>query len=229
MEPKKSKKADLENKKSLFFQTGLVATLALILIAFEWTTRDVTMGDLGNLAEIVVEDDLIPITRPEEIQPPPPPPPILVTETLEIVEDDVEIDDELFIEDVEARPDTRIEFRHMAIADNDEPEDEDFFYFVEDMPDFRGGGQEAFRQWIFQNLRYPNLAAENGIQGRVVVHFIVNTDGSVSDAKVIRGVDPSLDQEALRVINASPRWTPGQQRGRAVRVAFNFPIDFKLL
>jgi periplasmic protein TonB len=229
MEPKKSKKADLESKKSLFFQTGLVATLALILIAFEWTTREVSMGDLGSLTELVMEDDFIPITRPEEILPPPPPPPPQVTETLEIVEDDVQIDDDIFIDDVEARHDTRIEFRHMVISDDDEPEDDEFFYFVEDMPDFQGGGQEAFRQWIFQNLRYPPLAAENGIQGRVVVHFIVNTDGSVSDATVIRGVDPALDREALRVISASPRWTPGQQRGRPVRVAFNFPIDFRLL
>ena len=229
MELKKSKNADLESRKTLFFQTGLVTALALILIAFEWTTREVSSGDLGTLTDVIMEEEIIPITRPPEVQPPPPPPPPQVTETLEIVDDDVEIDDELIIDDAEGMPDRGIEFRHMVIPDDDEPEEDDFFYFVEDMPDFQGGGQEAFRQWIFQNLKYPQLAAENGIQGRVVVHFIVNADGTVSDAEVVRGVDASLDREALRVINASPRWTPGKQRGNPVRVAFHFPIDFRLL
>ena len=229
MEQKKSKNADLESQKAIFFQTGLVTVLGLLLIAFEWTTREVTTGHLGELSDVVMEEEIIPITRPEEIQPPPPPPPPQVTETLEIVEDDADIDDEIFIDDVEARPDTRIDFQQMVLLDDDDTEEEDFFYFVEDMPDFRGGGQEAFREWIFENLNYPRIAAENGIQGRVVVQFIVNSDGSVSDVTIVRSVDPALDREAIRVISASPRWTPGKQRGNPVRVAFYFPIDFKLL
>jgi periplasmic protein TonB len=227
MELKKSDKANLEKKKGLFLQIGMVTVLALLLIAFEWTTREVGTGSLGELADVIMEEEIIPITRPEEIQPPPPPPPPQVTETLEIVEDDVDIDDELFIDDVEARPDVRIEFRQMMVAE-EEAEEAEIFFIVEDMPDFQGGGQDAFRRFIAENLRYPQIAAENGIQGRVFVQFVVNEDGSVSDAKVVRGVDPSLDREALRVVMSSPRWTPGRQRGQPVRVAFTFPINFVL-
>ena len=228
MELKKSDKANLEKKKGLFLQIGLVTVLALLLIAFEWTTREVATGTLGELSDVVMEEEIIPITRPEEIQPPPPPPPPQVTEVLTIVEDDVDIDDELFIDDVEARADTRIDFTQMVFDEEEEAEEQEIFFIVEDMPDFQGGGQDAFRQWIAENLRYPQIAAENGIQGRVFVQFVVNTDGRVSDATVVRGVDPSLDREAVRVVMASPPWTPGRQRGEPVRVAFTFPINFVL-
>ncbi len=227
MELKKSDKANLEKKKGLFLQIGFVTVLALMLIAFEWTTREVSTGSLGELADVVMEEEIIPITRPEEIQPPPPPPPPQVTEVLNIVEDDVDIDDELFIDDVEARADTRVEFSRM-IMEEEEEEEAEIFFVVEDMPDFQGGGQEAFRRWIAENLRYPTMAAESGIQGRVFVQFVVNEDGSVSDATVVRGVDPILDREAVRVVMASPRWTPGRQRDQPVRVAFTFPINFVL-
>jgi periplasmic protein TonB len=227
MESKKSDKANLEKKKGLFLQIGLVTVLALLLIAFEWTTREVATGSLGELAEVVLEEEIIPITRPEEIQPPPPPPPPQVTETLSIVEDDVEIDDDIFIDDVESRADTRIEFSQM-VMEEEEAAEQDIFFIVEDMPDFQGKGQDGFRQYIAENLRYPQIAAENGIQGRVFVQFVVNADGKVSDATVVRGVDPSLDREAIRVVMSSPPWTPGRQRGAPVRVAFTFPINFVL-
>lgn len=227
MELKKSDKANLEKKKGLFLQIGLVTVLALLLIAFEWTTREVSAGSLGELADVVLEEEIIPITRPEEIQPPPPPPPPQVTETLSIVEDDVEIDDEIFIDDVESRADTRIEFSQM-VMEEEEAAEQDIFFIVEDMPDFQGKGQDGFRMYISENLRYPQIAAENGIQGRVFVQFVVNADGKVSDATVVRGVDPSLDREAIRVVMSSPLWTPGRQRGAPVRVAFTFPINFVL-
>ena len=226
MELKKSEKADLEKKKGLFLQIGLVTVLALLLIAFEWTTREVSTGSLGELSDVIMEEEIIPITRPEEIQPPPPPPPPQVTEVLNIVDDDVDIEDELFIDDVEARADTRIDFSQMMLEE--EEEEEEIFFIVEDMPDFQGGGQDGFRKYIAENLRYPQIAAENGIQGRVFVQFVVNTDGSVTNAEVVRGVDPSLDREALRVVMSSPKWTPGRQRGQSVRVAFTFPINFVL-
>ncbi len=228
MELKKSEKADLEKKKGLFLQIGLVTVLAMLLIAFEWTTREVSTGSLGELADVVMEEEIIPITRPDEVQPPPPPPPPQVTEVLNIVEDDVDIDDEIFIDDVEARADTRIDFSQMVFEEEEEVAEDEVFFIVEDMPSFQGGGQDAFRTWIAENLRYPQIAAENGIQGRVFVQFVVNADGTVSDATVVRGVDPSLDREALRVVMASPNWTPGRQRGEPVRVAFTFPINFVL-
>ncbi len=228
MELKKSDKANLEKKKGMFLQIGLATVLALLLIAFEWTTREVGTHNLGELADVIMEEEIIPITRPEEIQPPPPPPPPQVTETLEIVEDDMEIDHDIFIEDVEARADTRIEFSQMILEEAEEAEQPDFFVIVEDMPEFQGGDHEGFRIFIRDNLKYPQIAAENGIQGRVYIQFIVNADGSVSDATVVRGVDPSLDREATRVVMSSPRWTPGRQRGEPVRVAFTFPINFVL-
>ncbi len=110
----------------------------------------------------------------------------------------------------------------------EEAKNDEVFFIVEDMPDFRGGGQIAFRQYIAENLRYPEIAANNGIEGRVFVQFTVKADGSVADANIARGVDPSLDREALRVVMNSPEWTPGKQRGQPVNVAFTFPINFVL-
>jgi TonB family protein len=107
-------------------------------------------------------------------------------------------------------------------------EDPEIFFIVEEMPDFLGGGQEAFRKFIAENLKYPETAKENGIEGRVFIQFVVKADGRVSDASIVRGADPSLDQEALRVVLSSPDWTPGRQRGQAVDVAFTFPVTFRL-
>ncbi len=108
-----------------------------------------------------------------------------------------------------------------------EPEEEVFFK-VEVMPDFQGGGLDAFLSYIAENIRYPQEAAEEGVQGRVFVEFIVRKDGSVTDAKIVRGVDPLLDKEALRVVSASPQWVPGMQRGQEVDVKFTFPVIFQL-
>ena len=228
MEAKKSDKANLEKKKGLFLQIGLVTVLALLLIAFEWTTREVSTGNLGELAKVVMEEEIIPITRPPEVQPPPPPPPPQITETLNIVEDDVDIEDELTIDDVEVREDTRIEFTQIMVMGEEEAVEQEIFFIVEDMPDFQGKGQDGFRNYIGENLNYPQIAAENGIQGRVFVQFVVNEDGTVSNATVVRGVDPSLDREAIRVVMSSPKWNPGKQRGEPVRVSFTFPINFVL-
>jgi periplasmic protein TonB len=226
MELKKSEKANLENKKTLFLQIGLITVLSLLLIAFEWTTRDVMTGSLGELGDVVMEEEIIPITRQEEVKPPPPPPP-QVPEILQIVEDDVDIEDELIIDDIEARQNTRIEMTDFSFEEEAEAEEE-IFIIVEDMPTFMGKDSNEFRNWIAANLKYPQIAAENGIQGRVFVQFVVNANGRISDAVVVRGVDPALDQEAVRVIMSSPSWTPGKQRGKPVRVRFTFPINFVL-
>jgi TonB family protein len=107
-------------------------------------------------------------------------------------------------------------------------EDPEVFFLVEEMPVFMGGGPEAFRNYIAENLRYPATAADDGIEGRVFVQFVVKADGSVGEARIVRGVDPRLDREALRVVNESPKWTPGRQRGENVNVAFTFPVMFIL-
>lgn len=227
MEPKKTDKADLEGKKTLFLQIGIVSTLALLLIAFEWTTREVNTGYLGELLDVVLEEEIIPVTRPEELIEPPPPPP-QPSELLNIVDDEVDIIDELYIEDVEATANTRIEITQFSMPTEEVSDEPILFFLIEDKPEFMGGGEEAFRKWVLSNLSYPQIAAENGIQGTVHLKFVVNRDGSVSDIAIVRGVDPSLDREAIRVISSSPRWEPGRQRGNPVRVAFSFPVTFRL-
>ena len=226
MELKKSKKADLESKKGIFVQIGLVVVLGITLVAFEWSSRPNMESTLGELADMDLEEEIIPITRQQDVKPPPPPPPPKVADVLNIVEDDVEIEDELIIEDAEA--DQNMEIEIIEFEEEEEVAEEEVFFIVEDMPSFQGKGQEGFREWIAKNLRYPEIAAENGISGKVYVQFAVNSKGLVVDAVVVRGVDPALDKEAARVVLASPKWEPGKQRGKAVKVQFTFPINFVL-
>jgi periplasmic protein TonB len=226
MEPKKSPKANLENKKALFFQIGLVTVLVFLLIAFEWTVREVQVNDLGGLIVTVAEPDIMPPTRQEDIVLPPPPPP-QPADVISIFEDDDDLPDVLKFDEVEVTDNTRID-NYRIILPPDEEEMPVPFYGVEDMPDFQGGGQEEFRRWIARNLKYPSQAIDNNIQGTVHLSFVVNTDGRVTNVTITRGIDPLLDQEAMRVISSSPLWTPGKQTGRPVRVIFHFPVAFRL-
>lgn len=225
MEIKKSPKADLENKKAVFMQIGLVVALSLVLIAFEWTTTDVAIGSMQMTEDVAAEEEIIPITRQEEVKPPPPPPPPKVSDVLNIVEDDVELDDELELMDTEANENTEIDYQAIEVVE--EEEDAPVFFIVEQMPVFPGG-EEALRKYIAQSVKYPAIAQENGIQGRVFVAFVVNTKGEVTDVKIARGVDPNLYKEAIRVVSNMPKWTPGKQRGKAVKVSYTVPINFVL-
>ncbi|PIF06596.1 MAG: energy transducer TonB [Draconibacterium sp.] len=229
MELKKSKKADLENKKNIFFLTGLVLALGLTLLAFNWKSKTSATQSLGEVQAQTVEDEIIPITREPEVKPPPPPEPPPVVEVLQIVENDVEIENELEIEDTEADDQTVIDVAPVIVAEKEEEEEEDqqVFLIVEDMPEFPGG-PKALLSWIANAVKYPVIAQENGIQGKVYVNFVVGKNGSVSNATVARSVDPSLDQEALRVINSMPKWNPGKQRGKPVNVSYTVPINFVL-
>jgi protein TonB len=225
MEAKKSKKADLEKNRPLFLELGLVMVLAIVLLAFEWTTKPSKAGALDILAEDTGDEEIIPITRQQEKPPEPPPPPPKVIEVINIVADDKELTDQLELDNMDMDQDLNMEF---VPFEEEEAAEEEVFIIVEDMPKFQGGDQNAFRKWIQDNLRYPEIAAENGISGKVFVQFAVNSKGQVVDAKVIRGVDPALDKEALRVVTSSPRWEPGKQRGKPVKVQFTFPIVFVL-
>ena len=226
MEVKKSPKADLESKKSVFMQIGLVAVLAMVLIAFEWTTTDVDVSQFEMVEDLEAEEEIMPITRQEEVKPPPPPPPPKVADVLNIVEDDVELDEELDIEDTEMDEDTEIDFADLAMEEEEE-EDAPVFFIVEDMPEFPGGEVEL-RKYIAKSVKYPVIAQENGIQGRVYISFVVSKKGEVTEVKVARGVDPNLDKEAIRVVKAMPKWKPGKQRGKAVKVSYTVPINFVL-
>ena len=229
MELKKSSKADLENKRNIFVQLGLVVSLAICLYSFESTSQVNQTGSLGSISSQTVEEEIIPITRQDEVKPPPPPPPPKVVDMLVIVDDNTDIKDELQIEDSEVNDKTAIT-AVMQVSNNKEEveaEDAPVFFIVEEMPDFPGG-QLALRKFIATSIKYPVIAQENGIQGKVFVNFVVGKDGSISGAKISRGVDPSLDKEALRVVNSLPKWKPGKQGGKAVRVSYTVPINFVL-
>ena len=216
MEPKKNPDISIENKKGLFFQVGLVITLVIVLGAFEWKSYDKVAYNLGQLNLDDLEEEIIPITK-QEVKPPPPPPP--PPEVIEIVEDDVEIEDEIEIEDTESDEDVEIEI--------EEEDDEEFFMVVENMPEFPGGDL-GLMKYIQKNVKYPAIAKEYNITGKVYVSFIVDRSGSVTNVKIVRGVDKNLDAEAMRVVKSLPRYTPGRQRGKAVRVMFTIPINFTL-
>jgi protein TonB len=225
MEIKKSPKADLENKKSVFMQIGLVVVLSLVLIAFEWTSTDVNVTSGLSDAEVEIEEEIIPITRQEEVKPPPPPPPPQVTDILNIVDDDVELDDDLVIMDSETNQEAQVDFQ--VAVEEEEREDSQVFMVVEEMPVFPGG-DAALQKYLSTSVKYPTIAQENGIQGKVYIQFVINQKGEVTNATLLRGVDPSLDREALRVVQAMPKWKPGQQRGRPVKVSYTVPINFVL-
>ncbi len=227
MELKKAPKADMESRKNVFFMVGLVVSLGIILLAFEWTAKPSKADSLGSINALNVEEEIIPITREQEIKPPPPPPPPKVVEILNIVDDDVNIEDDLHI-DTEADDRTLITVAPVISAKEEEEEEEaQVFFIVEDMPEFPGG-EMALRTYIANAIKYPVIAQENGIQGKVYVTFVVGKDGSVSNASIARGVDPSIDKEALRVVNTLPKWKPGKQRGKPVNVSYTVPINFVL-
>ncbi len=224
METKKTKKADLEGKKTIFLEVGLIVALAAVLLAFNYRTYE--RGSMLNI-QVQVDDtpeEIIPITK-QEVKPPPPPPPKQVT-VINIVKDDVEVDDEIDI-DVEADQETQVEDFVPVVEEEEEVPEMEIFTVVESMPSFPGG-DAARMKFLQDNIKYPQMARESGIQGTVYVTFVVEPDGSVTDVRVLRGIGGGCDEEAVRVIKEMPKWNPGMQRGKPVRVQFNMPIKFTL-
>ncbi len=228
MEQKKSQKADLESKRNMFFLFGLVAALGVTLLAFEWTSKPNKVGSLGEIQTQIVEEEIIPVTREPEIKPPPPPPPPKTVEVLNIVDDDVKIEDELKIEDSEADDETIININPVVETTQEEEEEAPEIFTIVEEPAQFPGGDRALYNFISKSVKYPVVAQENGIQGKVYVKFVVDEHGNASSAEILRGVDSSLDKEALRVINSLPKFKPGKQRGRPVKVYYNAVINFQL-
>ena len=223
MEIKKSEKASLENKKLLFIEIGLVVSLAITLFAFEWTSTETETALLEDTTEILVEEEII-STQMDTPPPPPAAPKIpILSDQIDIVDDEIEIEDDMFM-NLEDDASLGVE-----IMDYVEVEEEAIpFQLVEEKPSFQGGDANQFSKWVNSRLVYPEIAKENGVQGRVTLQFTVEKDGSVTKVKVLRGVDPSLDKEAVRVVSMSPKWKPGKQRDRAVPVTYTFPVIFQL-
>ena len=222
MEIKKNPDANLENKKGVYFLIGLLLSLGVVLVAFEYTQYEGEVGSLGDLDIILDEEEMIPITQQT---PPPPPPPPPQTTIIEIVEDDEEIEEELEIEDTEMDEDDIIE-----IVDIPEVvEAPQIFHVVEESPEFPGGQVELMK-FLQKNTQFPSIAREAGITGVVYVQFVVREDGKVDpdDIQILRGVHPALDKEAVRVVKSMPDWKPGRQRGKAVPVYYKLPYRFNL-
>ncbi|NND16713.1 MAG: energy transducer TonB [Eudoraea sp.] len=233
MELKKNPKADLRNNSSLYFVLGLAIVMGLVYGALEWKTYDKTAEyDIAMTVEDALDEE-VPLT--EQIKTPPPPPPPAAPEVIEVVEDEEEVE-ETVIESTETSQEEEV----MEVEDVEvEEEDLDIdvpFAVIEDVPVFPGCENskdkracfnEMIQKHIRKNFRYPEIAQEMGIQGRVNVMFTIQKDGSIGNIRY-RGPDKNLEKEALRIIEKLPRMTPGKQRGRPVRVPFSIPITFKL-
>jgi protein TonB len=235
MQPKKNQKADLSKNSSLYFVIGLSLILLISWQAIEWKTYDKSLYGYEALDVEEDDDEEIPITEQLKTPPPPPPPPPPAPEIIEVVEDEEEVE-ETVIESTETNEDEIVEVVEVI---EEEFEDVDVpFAVIEDVPIFPGCEkvakserrncfQEQMNKHIRKNFRYPEIAQEMGIQGRVYVNFIIAKDGSISNIRM-RGPDKNLEAEAQRIISKLPQMTPGKQRGRAVRVPFSIPITFRL-
>ncbi len=224
MEPKKTKKADLERKKGLFFEIGLVVALLVVFGAFQYKSYEKQTVELQQQVADNMPEEIIPITE-QKVKPPPPPPPKQVTQ-IEVVDDDVEVDEDIDI-DADADENTVVEEYIPPAEDEEEVEEQQIFTVVEAMPEFPGG-MGALMKYLAENIKYPSLAKESGIQGRVFINFVVEPDGSISNVKVLRGIGGGCDEEAVRVVESMPKWKPGMQRGKPVRVSYNLPVKFTL-
>lgn len=229
MEIKKTPKADLQNKKLLFGEIGLALVLAIVLVAFEWSSSEKTeVMDLVGQQQ-VIEEEFIPVTQEEQQTPPEMPKIPVLSDVIDIVDDDIEVADDLFVNmEDDASLGVEIMDYHTEVVEEEVEEEAIPFAFVEEKPKFQGGDANSFSKWVNSKLVYPEIAKENGVQGRVTLQFTVGTDGSVSNVTVLRGVDPSLDREAVRIVSSSPKWTPGRQRERPVKVTYTFPVIFQL-
>ena len=201
MEIKKSPKASLENKRLLFTEIGLVVALGIVYGAFNWSSKDAQVAVLEDTTQVLVEEEMVAIQN----------------------------DDDLFMNLEDNNQAVEIQDYKEAVVQEEEVEEEAIpFQLVETKPSFNGGDANEFSKWVNSKLVYPEIAKENGVQGRVTLQFTVEADGRVTNVKVLRGVDESLDKEAVRVVSSSPKWKPGKQRDRAVKVTYTFPVIFQL-
>lgn len=227
MEIKKSEKANLENKKFMFLEIGLVLSLLIVFVALEWSSKDAKVAVLEDTTVLVEEEEMIPITQDTPPPPPAAPAPVL-SDQIDIVDDEITVDDDMFI-NLEEDNSLGVEIKEYVEVEEETVEEEAIpFQLVEEKPSFMGGDANNFSKWVNQRLVYPEIAKENGVQGRVILQFTVDVDGKVKNVKCVRGIDPSLDKEAIRVVSSSPNWTPGRQRNRPVKVNYTFPVIFQL-
>ena len=228
MELKKNPKADLEKRRGLFLEIGLVVAMAAALVAFEMKSYD--KEDKEQVVRQASEEieDIVIQTQEQELPPPPPPETPEVTTEFEVVEDDAELTNELGPVNAEVDESTQnIEITPVGVEEEEEEEEAQIFTVVEKDPEFPGG-MDALYKYLAQNIKYPTIARENGITGRVYVTFVVERDGSIANPRVLRDIGGGCGAEAIRVVKSMPKWNPGKQSGKAVRVQFNLPVNFNL-
>ena len=225
MELKKSPKSDLQNKRGLLLEIGLVVALLLVIAAFSYTPTEYRIEKMETAA-VAIEEEITEITRQDQ-KPPEPPKKTeitVITDILDIVTNDTKITTDIdfaeFSEDVEI-------VQQVAVAEEVIEEDAPFVK-VEQMPSFQGGDLMTFRNWVQSKVRYPQIAQENGISGRVLMSFVIEKDGSLTNIQVLQAPDRSLSDEAMRVLKQSPKWKPGKQRNQTVRVKYTLPVDFRI-
>ncbi len=223
MEAKKTEKANLENKSTFFLSIGLLISMALVVMAFEWKQYDETLASLvgknTNTFEEMIE------VPPTDI--PPPPPPQIQAPVIIEVPDEKEIEEDLDIKfDVEASEETKIE-EVVVVAEEAKEESDEIFSIVEE-PASPKGGMPAFYKYVFDKMKYPPQARRMGIEGKVFVEFVIGKDGSITDVRAVKGIGAGCDEEAVRVIQGAPPWSPGKQRGKSVKQRMVLPITFKL-
>ena len=223
MEIKKSPKADLRNKRGLLLEIGLVISLCLVIGAFAYTPKERKIEKM-DLQAAIVEEEIVEITRQDQ-KPPEPPKRVevkVIADLLQVVTNDTKITTEVDFAEFDENTEVIHEVAEETIED-DQP-----FLIAETMPSFQGGDLNTFRNWVQQNVKFPQIALENGIQGRVVLSFVIEKDGRLTNIQVLQTPDRSLSEEAIRVLNKSPKWSPGKQRNQVVRVKYTLPVDFRV-
>lgn len=221
MKTKKTIKASLENKRLLFFEIGIIFSLSVALVAFEWAKESPKIAEISNSGDMAEGDPLPPVTTRDEYKKVPPVPLI----QLHIVDNN-----KVIIDPVELPPADRNPDNTLFLPFESEPNVTDsIFQHVEIMPKYRGKHHNEFINFIYEHVHYPELAEQYDIEGTVYVKFVINEKGNLVNASIYKGVDPALDQEVLRVVSLSEKWTPGIQNFRPVKVSFIFPVKFKLI
>jgi protein TonB len=226
MKSKKSKKANLERMRGIFFQIGMVISLTFVLLAFNWTTERSYDDDWMTLGEKIIDDDIAEVTiqkkKKQEIVKP------KIIKPIEVIPDDVEIEDDPYEIDAEVTDETENNLDNIPEME-EEPEDGEKVIFtpIQNPPEFPGGERELLK-FLSKNLKYPSMARDAGITGIVYVSFIVWKNGSVTDIAIKRGIGGGCDEEVIRVLKLMPKWKPGEQNGKKVNVAYRMPVVFKL-
>lgn len=229
MEAKKSEKANLENKKGLFLELGLIVALAIVIYAFEFKSYDKQEED-KQLTEAVSQVEEMVIQTQQEEPPEPPKQEVELSQTeFEIVDDNAVIEDEFKLQDFENVTDGSLLTNTVEIKQElpEEDDEQPIFAVVEQQASFPGGPTKLY-EYLAKNIKYPQQARETGTQGKVYLTFVVERDGSITDIKILRDIGSGCGEEAIRVVKSMPKWQPAKQRGKVVRQQFNLPVNFSL-